>query len=125
MSPEESRKLKRKAHLQDAASVGIAALGIKGAISEWKEMQQQRQECVEFDEKRKERHEKRLRKQEERMRMLNQPHYTTSEPSLVGGQGYGGRYAPPGGMRYQDDNPYHVGGPLPPPPMGPPQQAYY
>ncbi|KAI4183546.1 MAG: hypothetical protein LQ346_006300 [Caloplaca aetnensis] len=125
MSPEESKKLKKKARLQDAASVGIAALGIKGAVSEWKEMQEQRHECVEFDKKRKERHEKRLRKQEERMRLMNQPHYTTSEPALVRRQGYAGSYASPGGTRYQDDNPYHAGGPLPPPPMGPPQQAYY
>lgn len=33
MSPEEAKKLKMKARLQDAASVGIAALGIKGAYS--------------------------------------------------------------------------------------------
>jgi hypothetical protein len=33
MSPEEAHKLKMKARLQDAASVGIAALGIKGAVS--------------------------------------------------------------------------------------------
>jgi hypothetical protein len=28
--------------VQDAAAVGIAALGIKGAFSEWKEMNEQR-----------------------------------------------------------------------------------
>lgn len=33
MSPEEAHKLKVKARLQDAASIGIAALGIKGAVS--------------------------------------------------------------------------------------------
>jgi hypothetical protein len=33
MSPEEERKLKAKARLQDVASIGIAALGIKGAYS--------------------------------------------------------------------------------------------
>lgn len=119
LAPEEARKLKNKARLQDAASVGIAALGIKGAISEWKEMQEQRHECAEFDEKRKERHEKRLRKQQERLRLANSPQYTTSEPDL-GRQ----NYAPPGGMRYQDDNPYHAGGFAPPPPMGPPYSAH-
>ncbi len=42
MSPEEARKQQTKAWVQDAASVGIAALGIKGAFSEWKEMNEQR-----------------------------------------------------------------------------------
>lgn len=33
MTPEEAHRLKMKARLQDAASIGIAALGIKGAYS--------------------------------------------------------------------------------------------
>lgn len=111
MSPEEARKLRNKNRLQDAASVGIAALGIKGAISEWKEMNEQRLECSEFDKKRKERHEKRLRKQEERMRLASSPNFANSVPDL-GRQKYGAAYSSgyaPDGMRYQDDNPYHAG----------------
>lgn len=42
MSPEQARKKQTKAWVQDAAAVGIAALGIKGAFSEWKEMNEQR-----------------------------------------------------------------------------------
>lgn len=42
MSPEEARKKQTKAWIQDAAAVGIAALGIKGAFSEWKQMNEQR-----------------------------------------------------------------------------------
>lgn len=42
MSPQEARKAQTKAWIQDAAAVGIAALGIKGAFSEWKEMNEQR-----------------------------------------------------------------------------------
>ncbi|KAF2722826.1 hypothetical protein K431DRAFT_40547 [Polychaeton citri CBS 116435] len=42
MTPEEARKKQTKAWVQDAAAVGIAALGIKGAFSEWKEMKEQR-----------------------------------------------------------------------------------
>lgn len=42
MSPEEARKKQTKAWVQDAAAVGIAALGIKGAFSNWKEMNEQR-----------------------------------------------------------------------------------
>jgi hypothetical protein len=44
MSPNEARKKQTKAWVQDAAAVGIAALGIKGAFSEWKEMNEHR--CV-------------------------------------------------------------------------------
>lgn len=40
ISKAEAKKLKTKALIQDAASVGIAALGIKGAVGEWKEMQE-------------------------------------------------------------------------------------
>lgn len=46
MSPEEARKKQTKAWVQDAAAVGIAALGIKGAFSEWKEMNEQRYICI-------------------------------------------------------------------------------
>jgi len=42
MTPEEARKKQTKAWVQDAAAVGIAALGIKGAFSEWKGMNEQR-----------------------------------------------------------------------------------
>lgn len=59
MSPQEAKKKKNKARLQDAAAVGIAALGIKGAYSEWKEMKEQRDEAHEFDIKRAERHARR------------------------------------------------------------------
>ena len=131
MTPEEAKKLRNKARLQDAASVGIAALGIKGAISEWKEMQEQRHECLEFDEKRKERHERRLRKMEEKRMLGSSAQYASSEPHLPHQSydqpyepTYAPNYAPPGGTRYQDDNPYHSGGPMPPPPMGP-QSAHY
>ncbi|KAL8919619.1 MAG: hypothetical protein Q9172_004896 [Xanthocarpia lactea] len=126
ISPEEARKQRNKARLQDAASVGIAALGIKGAVSEWKQMHQQRLELSEFNKKRKERHEKRLQKQEDRMKLATNPHVTNSEPDL-GRQNYAAAYSPgygSGGMWYQDDNPYHGGGPVSPPPMGPPHSAH-
>ncbi|OJJ38870.1 hypothetical protein ASPWEDRAFT_36546 [Aspergillus wentii DTO 134E9] len=37
MTPEKARKQRVKANLSDAASIGVAALGIKSAVSEWKE----------------------------------------------------------------------------------------
>ncbi|KAG0649958.1 hypothetical protein D0Z07_3585 [Hyphodiscus hymeniophilus] len=108
MTPEEARKLKAKATLQDAASVGIAALGIKGAISEIKEANEMRHETREFREKKEERHKKRL----ERQKKLKE-----------GGSG-GGRRRPNDadpryndGPRYLDGNPYSAGA-LPAPPVG-------
>ena len=64
LSPEEARKKKNKARIQDAAAIGIAALGIKGAYSEWQEVQEHRQELAEQEEERKKRHEKRVRRLE-------------------------------------------------------------
>jgi len=70
MSPEEARKKQTKAWIQDAAAVGIAALGIKGAFSEWKEMNEQRREIHEIEKRKRERRKKLLarQKQEERDR---------------------------------------------------------
>ena len=62
ISPEEARKKKNKARVQDAAAIGIAALGIKGAYSEWQEVQEQAKEMDELKKARAERHEKRMRK---------------------------------------------------------------
>ena len=109
MSAEEAQKLKNRARLQDAASIGIAALGIKGAVSEWKEMKEMDHEykhaCEEFEQKRQRRRQKQLTR--------NNSH-RNSEPNLNSRyQVYGNG----GGPRYQDGNPYGAGG-LPPPPMG-------
>ncbi|QIX02349.1 hypothetical protein AMS68_007866 [Peltaster fructicola] len=68
MTPEEARKKQSKAWVQDAAAVGIAALGIKGAFSEWKEMREQRGEIHELEKRKRERRKKlaaRKRKEEE------------------------------------------------------------
>ena len=108
MTPEEARKLKAKATLQDAASVGIAALGIKGAISEIKEANEMRHECREFREKKEERHKKRIERQKKSGK----------------GDGGGGRRRSEAveprydfGPRYLDGNPYSSGA-LPAPPVG-------
>ncbi|TKA65355.1 hypothetical protein B0A49_08108 [Cryomyces minteri] len=71
MSPEEARKKKSKAWLQDAAAVGIAALGIKGAFSEWKEMTEQRHSIHELEVKKRQRQKRQRerRRKEERERM--------------------------------------------------------
>lgn len=136
ISPAEARKKKNKARLQDAASVGIAAIGIKGAIGEWKEMKEQREEHHKFELERQERHERRLKMLEERLNgnHHNRQHmvhpanagYSYSDPGS--GQGiYATTISPTGshwnGPRYADGNPYAAEG-LPPPPMSPHQQRY-
>ena len=60
MSPEEAHKQARSARWQDAAAIGIAALGIKGAISEWKEMAEEHQKHKELCSQHEEMHRKRL-----------------------------------------------------------------
>ncbi len=142
MSPQEARKKKNKARLQDAAAIGIAALGIKGAYSEWKEMKEQRDEVHEFDLKRAERHARREQRQLDEKK-YGVPHvhghhdaYSVSSPDLhsQGTPAYPpSPYSPPpasdyaagavyygehSGPQYADGNPYASGG-LPPPPMGP------
>lgn len=65
LSPEEAKKLKTKAFMQDAASVGIAALGVKGAISELKEAKEITHECASFRDEKCRRHEKRERRRQQ------------------------------------------------------------
>ena len=62
ITPEEAQKKKKEGRWQDAAAVGIAALGIKGAMAEWHEAQEEREEYVKKREEQKERHERRLRR---------------------------------------------------------------
>jgi hypothetical protein len=122
MTPEEARKLKAKATLQDAASVGIAALGIKGAISEIKEANELRHECKEFREKKEERHKKRLERQmgpsngkdtrsriDTGRRRADDGYASAPTPTQS-------RYYDDYGPRYADGNPYSTG--LPAPPVG-------
>ena len=59
ISPEEARKRKIKSNVLDAASVGLAALGIKEAVSEWKETRELVGEHRHFREEAKERAQKR------------------------------------------------------------------
>lgn len=64
LSTEEAKKLKTKAIMQDAASVGIAALGVKGAFEGMKEAKEMQNECKEFKEEKIRRHERRLMRQQ-------------------------------------------------------------
>lgn len=135
LSPEEAKKLKSKAILQDAASVGIAAMGIKGAISEMKEAREMSHEVSEWREEKEKRHQKRLERQEKQRKKLEYPsdddHYDAGYASDDDDGRYGNsrrsransrapvgpprRYADEG-PHYQDGNPYAAA--LPAPPVG-------
>jgi len=112
MTPEEARKLKAKATLQDAASVGIAALGIKGAISEIKEANEMRHEYKELNEKKAERHQKRI---ERIQKKKNSSSSGSRRDDDYYDQVPNGRRIE-SGPRYTDGNPYSAA--LPAPPVG-------
>lgn len=127
LSPEEARKLKSKALLQDAASVGIAALGIKGAISEMKEAREMSHELAEWKEKKEERHNRRLERLERMRKRQEEPsdgdysdYSDYSRGSFSRGGSRPSSRAPPrggrydGGPHYSDGNPYAS---LPAPPV--------
>ncbi|ETS01717.1 hypothetical protein M419DRAFT_123347 [Trichoderma reesei RUT C-30] len=64
LSSKEAKKLKTKAIMQDAASIGIAAIGIKGALSELKEAREMAKEVKQWKEEKRLRHQKRLEKRQ-------------------------------------------------------------
>ncbi|KZM22835.1 uncharacterized protein EKO05_0001584 [Ascochyta rabiei] len=113
MSPEEARKRKSKNMLQDAAAVGIAALGIKSAYSEWKEMNEQRHSVKELESRRRKRRKQRERRERE---ARDNALYGMQNPQTNGANMYAYPVAAqPYPTSYTDANPY---GSMPPPPMG-------
>jgi len=66
MSPQEAQKKKKQARWQDAAAIAIAALGIKSAMNEWSEVQEQQHEHRELLESRQERHKRRMERERRR-----------------------------------------------------------
>lgn len=127
LSTEEARKLKSKALLQDAASVGIAAMGIKGAVAEMKEAREMSHEVAEWKEKKEERHKKRMERLERQRKKLEYPsdddysddeddlrsYYNDKIRSRPASRAPASRYDE--GPRYNDGNPYAA---LPAPPVG-------
>lgn len=124
LSPEEARKLKSKALLQDAASVGIAALGIKEAVSGMKEAREKSHELAEWHHEKEARHKKRMERLEWQRRRLDYPSDDDYDDrgSLYSRGSRANSRAPPGprrgyndGPHYNDGNPYAA---LPAPPAG-------
>ncbi|KAF7538105.1 hypothetical protein G7Z17_g12709 [Cylindrodendrum hubeiense] len=115
LSPAEAKKLKTKAIMQDAASVGIAAMGIKGAVSELKEAKHLTHECKEFQAEKARRHEKRLMKRQRQPVDGRRRADSWGPSSRPRGDGYDSDDE--SDPRYYRGNPYG-GGPLPAPPLG-------
>jgi hypothetical protein len=124
ISPEQARRAKNKNRLQDAASIGIAALGLKGAYSEWQETREAQKEQREEKEKR-ERHKAKREARRRKMSMIAAHNY--ADPSFTGSMPNLSSYPqqqhppqhptfppPPGAfaygqgtpVHYADDNPY-------------------
>lgn len=146
ISQGEAKREKNRARLQDAASVGIAALGIKGAYSEWQSLRNENKETAEKKEAA-ERHKAKREARRRKDQMLaaqayREGGYTGSMPNLGATDSpyYGsdaGYYAPhhqpqsAGPVHYSDGNPYSsYAAPAPQqphpqqyatPPPGPPQ----
>lgn len=59
MTEEEARKSRIKNNITDAAAIGVAALGVKGAYGEWKEVNEKRKETNNFKRECEERAQKR------------------------------------------------------------------
>ncbi|KAL2427295.1 hypothetical protein ABEF95_011270 [Exophiala dermatitidis] len=74
LSPEQAHKQQRAARWQDAAAIGIAALGIKGAVSEWNEVSEEHAEHKRLLLEKEEHHKKRL-EQERRRRARERDGY--------------------------------------------------
>ncbi|KAK2755860.1 hypothetical protein FQN54_005655 [Arachnomyces sp. PD_36] len=63
LDPEDARRMRWRNNAKDAASVGIAALGVHGAVDEWRDAGRKRAECRRFQE---EAEERRARRRESR-----------------------------------------------------------
>ncbi|RMZ92407.1 hypothetical protein DV736_g337, partial [Chaetothyriales sp. CBS 134916] len=103
ITPDQAKRMKNKNRFQDAASIGIAALGIKGAYSEWQEMNEHNKEVREYREKMKRHKEKReARRQKAQMEAerYRQSGYMGSLPDLHVPT------PPPGGYYSQDVSPF-------------------
>lgn len=117
ISKEEAAKHKTRDRLQDAASVGLAALGIKGAYSEWKEMKENMEEHnKEVEDRKRHSFKREMRRRKSEMVGMSEPVYSNSAPTLNSDPYY---HHPDGpymsganaesvnpSFLYQDDNPY-------------------
>ena len=121
LSPAEAKKLKTKAMMQDAASVGLAALGVKGAIGELKEAKSMTHECQNFQQEKRIRHQKREERRKRAMSMstngTRQRADSWAAPNRRRNNDYYSDEEDDYEPRYLDGNPYRSNT-LPAPPVG-------
>ncbi|OAA39702.1 hypothetical protein NOR_06122 [Metarhizium rileyi] len=108
LSPAEAKQLKTKAIMKDAASVGIAAMGIKGAIEEMKEAKEMSHECKVFQQEKALRHQRREQRRKRGTGTGDRSRRTEScAPSRYRDED--DLHSVDYGPRYYDDNPYGSG----------------
>ena len=86
ITAEEAKRSRTKQRWAEAGAIGIAALGLKGAYSEWKEMREQRHEFHEEKEKRErhaEKREARRRKYEDELEQYRRNGYQGPMPTMT------------------------------------------
>lgn len=101
ISAEEARSQRMKANVLDVASIGLAALGIKGAYGEWKEVNEKRKETNNFQN---ECVKKAMRRELKRNRSNSLPSYHRWPDEIEDAGYYGGHGH--GVVSYHDGNPY-------------------
>lgn len=106
ITPAQARRERNKARMKDAAAISIAALGVKGAMSEWKEAKEKVEEKNELKEKALERKEKREARRLRMQQMGVDERYSGSAPTLSTLDS--SRFPPPTGPSYHSGNPYET-----------------
>ncbi|KIX07559.1 uncharacterized protein Z518_02212 [Rhinocladiella mackenziei CBS 650.93] len=108
LSPEDAHKQQRASRWQDAAAIGIAALGIKGAVSEWNEVSEEHSQHKEMLLLREEHHKQRLERERRRRARERGGYYKGRDghwyydgPTPQSSESYRGSGV---GTRYDDSN---------------------
>ncbi|PKS07881.1 hypothetical protein jhhlp_006489 [Lomentospora prolificans] len=100
ITAKRAQELQAKAVLKDTAKIGLAALGVKGALAEFKAAKNTSQECRAFREEKQRRHERRL----ERRRRLSSagPPSQRRVEDWLSSPDSGSYRSEPGGPRYEE-----------------------
>ncbi|KAJ5893939.1 hypothetical protein N7495_005630 [Penicillium taxi] len=104
ISPEEARKRRMKANVKDTVSIGLAALGIKGAYGEWQEVREKREEHKHFQDE----CAKHAVKREQRRRAHSQGPSRSRWPYEIEYPPSQDRLSHAKTIAYHDENPYRA-----------------